>query len=592
MMWGSVLFGKSDGPRYFFKLTGGWGSIMEKVYEAIVIGSGFGGGINACRLGKKWPGEVLVLERGKRYPMGSFPRKPHDFARNFWNVASENIDRPGPLKAQEQHGMFDIRNYRHMDVVMCAGLGGGSLIYANIFLEPPEELFDDPRWPLKKEDLKPYYKVAKEVLGARPVPNWKPGDVKDRRRIIRTELFEKAAKNTGYDSNRLDLIVFFGNDFDKPLPIGYQDKNRYGAIQTSCTYCAECDVGCNTHSKNTIDLNYLYVAEHRYNTEIKTEHLALKIVPLNDRGQEDSDADGVYGFHVYYQDLNDKLDNPPFFKTKRVVISSGTLGSTEMLLRCRDKFKTLPNVSSRLGANYSGNGDFLLFSSDYPEPADPNYGPVITQAIDHKLYKNFDRERAFIMEDAGYPVFAAWFLQGIFGLSYLKGLWKAIRESFRKLVGGKSLSSIGFAMEDLMSNEHNYHSVVHLCMGVDKSDGKMSLDKNGNMDIDWPYKNSLTLYNAILTLTKRFRESFGSTRFWPPKKWFPLPTWNKPLRKNITVHSLGGCPLGPDADLQAPGFACRADVPPYFIVSLRSIVGGISFVLARLSRGTNRLLIP
>src|SRR2546425_2821703 len=99
---------------------------MAERYEAIVIGSGFGGAINACRLSKKWPGKVLVLERGKRYPMGSFPRSPHDFARNFWNLPQENRPRPRKMQEQEQHGMFDLRTGQHMDVVLCAGLGGGS----------------------------------------------------------------------------------------------------------------------------------------------------------------------------------------------------------------------------------------------------------------------------------------------------------------------------------------------------------------------------------------------------------------------------------------------------------------------------------
>jgi cholesterol oxidase len=100
-------------------------------YEAVVIGSGFGGAINACRLSKKWPGQVLVLERGKRYPKGSFPRSPHDMARNFWNVQSEERATQGMKSSEDTRGMFDVRCFDHLDVVICAGLGGGSLIYAS-----------------------------------------------------------------------------------------------------------------------------------------------------------------------------------------------------------------------------------------------------------------------------------------------------------------------------------------------------------------------------------------------------------------------------------------------------------------------------
>ena len=119
---------------------------MAEQFEAVVIGSGFGGAINACRLSKKWPGKVLVLERGKRYPMGSFPRSPHDVARNFWNVSAESRPGAATVASEETHGLFDVRSFDHLDVVICAGLGGGSLIYANVFLEPPEEVFDN-RWP-------------------------------------------------------------------------------------------------------------------------------------------------------------------------------------------------------------------------------------------------------------------------------------------------------------------------------------------------------------------------------------------------------------------------------------------------------------
>ena len=110
---------------------------MGERYEAIVIGSGFGGAITCCRLAKKWPGKVAVLERGKRYPMGSFPRSPHDISRNFWNVPEEKQAHPRITRsATGQRGLFDVRSYRRMNVVMPAALGGGSLIYSNVFLLP------------------------------------------------------------------------------------------------------------------------------------------------------------------------------------------------------------------------------------------------------------------------------------------------------------------------------------------------------------------------------------------------------------------------------------------------------------------------
>ncbi len=513
---------------------------MSERYEAIVIGSGFGGAISACRLSKKWPGKVMVLERGKRYPMGSFPRTPHDTARNFWNMPVEGQKRPKAIPTDhEEHGLFDIRNYKHMDVVLGAGLGGGSLIYANVFLEPPDEVFDE-RWPAscKKEHLLPYYRVAKEVLGSRPIPR----NDDPRRRIVRTELFEQVAKQIGRKSELVDLNVFFGNDFDNPLPIGHQDKNRYGATQTSCVYCAECDVGCNTHSKNTLDLNYLYAAEHRYGAEILTEHLAARIVPLNAEGEDDSSADGSHGYRVYYLDLNaPEAERERAAVTQRVVVSAGTLGSSEILLRAKLKDKTLPNIPDTIGKRFSGNGDFLSFVIGGKYPADPNYGPVITQKIDFNLFQDFQSDKAFILEDASYPSYIAWFVEGIEpGYLRLAAMWDTLKATFRRWITRSETGSVGYALGDLLRGDISYNASVLLCMGHDKSNGVMSLDRNGRVSIDWPYEDSMALYDAIMNAGKQFKEAVQG------KAFFPLPTWLRPLRKNVSVHALGGAVLADD----------------------------------------------
>nr|WP_305908664.1 hypothetical protein [Methylomarinum sp. Ch1-1]MDP4521513.1 hypothetical protein [Methylomarinum sp. Ch1-1] len=175
-------------------------------YEAVVVGSGFGGSINFCRLAQKWGDKVLLLERGKRYPMGSFPRTPHQMRDNFWNVEGDAVKRPRHIRKRNLRGMFDIRTFHKIDAVFSAALGGGSLIYANVFLEPPEHVFEQG-WPkaLNKSLLSPYYRVAQEVLGARPIPSWEQNP---RRRIVRTELFQEFAKNENRTSTLADICVF------------------------------------------------------------------------------------------------------------------------------------------------------------------------------------------------------------------------------------------------------------------------------------------------------------------------------------------------------------------------------------------------
>jgi len=504
-----------------------------KSYEAVIIGSGFGGSISACRLAKKWPGEVLVLERGKRYPMGSFPRSPQDMAHNFWNLPGESCTRPDWVPDHEVRGLFDIRNYAHMDALVAAGVGGGSLIYANVFMEPPDHVFEQG-WPenCSRESLRPYYDVVKSVLGSRPIPQ----NDDPRRRIERTELFQEVAREMGHDSELVDINVFFGNDFDNPTDIGVQEKNRFGATQTSCTYCAECDVGCNTHSKNTLDLNYLYVAENRYGAEVLPEHLASRIVPVDGSGNDDADGSGEHGFRVYNVDLNSGDEQSVL--TKRVIVSAGTLGSNELLMRCRDVDKTLPRINTNLGKRFSGNGDFLSFAVEGDRPSSPNYGPVITQRTDYNLFKDFKRDEAFILEDASYPSFASWYLEGARPThANLTAIWKIVKSTFARWFQGRSTSRIGYAFREWLEGSVSTGTCVLLCMGLDRGNGTLELDREGRVSIDWPYKDSLSLYDAILRTGKKFSERINAKHF------FALPNWWFPLRKNVTVHAIGGCIL-------------------------------------------------
>jgi cholesterol oxidase len=510
---------------------------LRSNYAAVIIGSGFGGAVLACRTARTWPGDVLVLERGKRYPMGSFPRSPRGMAENFWNLASEERARPSHRSVQRDlHGLFDIRNYRHLDAVLCAGLGGGSLIYANVFLEPPDQLFDEG-WPRgwSRAKLAPYYAVAKSVLGARPIPQ----DGDSRREIIRTRLFNRVADSQGRPHRLVDINVFFGNDFETPLAIGVQDRNRYGALQTSCTYCGECDVGCNTHSKNTLDLNYLFVAEQRYAARILTEHLATKIAPVNTDGADDPTTLGENGYRVYFTDLLTGRNEAVL--ARGVIVSSGAFGSTELLLRCRDVFGTLPHVSPQLGRRFSANGDFLSFAIAGEHDAGPNYGPVITRLTDYNLFSDFDRSRAFLLEDAAYPAFASWYVEGVLpAVSMLRTISTALAHLFRRWLGGASLGRIGFFLSDLFKDDPSFRSCVMLCMGLDKASGTMRLDRNGLIDVDWPYRDNLPLYEAILAAAEAFGREIGA------KVVVPLPNWCWPTRSNITVHALGGCGLADD----------------------------------------------
>jgi len=262
----------------------------------------------------------------------------------------------------------------------------------------------------------------------------------------------------------VDINVFFGRDpTAPPLEIGGQERNRYGAVQTSCVYCGECICGCNYHAKNTVDLNYLYVAENRHGAEVWPECLAEEIVPVGASGADDPAAGGTYGYRVKYRDLKARATGA--ILTKRVVVSAGCLGSTELLLRCKHASGTLLRISDRLGRHFSGNGDFLSFLIGGFQ-GNPTYGPTITQRTDYNLFNDFASKRAFILEDASYPPFLGWFVEGIKPrYAWFKPASRLLRHLLTNLVSGKSPGTVGFAFADLLSESTSAQSAVLLCMG-------------------------------------------------------------------------------------------------------------------------------
>ncbi|WP_151637606.1 GMC family oxidoreductase N-terminal domain-containing protein [Noviherbaspirillum aerium] len=518
-------------------------------YDVLIIGSGFGGAVMSARLSRRWPGRVLLLERGRQYQLGAYPRSPNDLADNVWCPQGDAARRPHAVrrrKARLGHltGMFDIRHFGKIDTVTSAVYGGGSQIYANVFLRPPAPVFEQD-WPasLNRDTLAPYYDVAQQVLGARTVPPAAgPGD---RRHIQRTVQFQSFAREAGLPTKLADICVYFGNDYSykrngEPLPLGVQQPNRYGALQTSCTYCGECDIGCNVQAKNSVDHNYLHVARQRYRLEVRTQSLVERIMPMNERQADDPQADGTHGYRVYYRDLEQGRQCE--VTAQRVVVSAGTLGTNELLLRCRDVHRSLPRLSSKLGRHFSGNGDFLAFAVEGKKELNSTYGPVITQYTDHHLFDQFDRKRAFILEDASYPTQVGW-AAAAFGpmMNPLQMFWQACKQvlgySFNRYYPGRRQSSVGFLVQKLFSHDLSQYSAVLLCMGLDNAQGVLRLNQDGYLDIDWPQESNRPLYDAILALGERFTRFIGGSHF------LPMPTWLWPVKNNVTVHPLGGCAL-------------------------------------------------
>ena len=473
-------------------------------HDAIVIGSGFGGAVAACRLAEAGM-KVLVLERGRRWTPETYPREPGDAW--LWDE-----DQP-----QHFNGWADLRTFSDMWVAAGAGVGGGSLIYANVSVEAKPEVFD-ARWPkgIDHPALKPYYDRVGHMLGLQLLP--------DNQLTARYLLMKEGAEKCGWGErfHKVPLAVSFDPDFDPERAPARDDShskpfiNIHGVAQGTCVHCGNCDIGCQVKAKNTLDLNYLAVAE-KHGAEIRPLHLVIKLEALGDG----SDKSTGSGWRVHFDRLEGGERIAGSLTAQRVIVAAGSIGSTELLLRCRDEHGTLPDLSPRLGKGWAFNGDFVTPAFYQGRKVSPSHGPTISSAID--LLDGVYKKQALFIEDGGVPNLAADF----------------IRERLKMLPGGK-LKQLwaglgGHAdVQDPLSNMMPWFG-----QAVDAADGELYLGRlwyapwRRTLKLNWDYRASEDTVNAMVEVHKMLTAATGGTAFVPP-------TWT--LANNlITPHPLGGC---------------------------------------------------
>ena len=250
---------------------------LDSHFDAIVVGSGFGGSVTAYRLAEAGK-RVCVLERGRPYPPGSFTRSPYRARESFW-------DPPRGLT-----GMYHYWSFKGIDALVSAGLGGGSLIYANVFMRKDESWFvqEDLNdggyeyWPVTREDLDPHYDRVEQMIGLQRYPFEHEPYVATPKTIA----FKEAAEANGLEWFLPQLAVTFANEGRPPVPgeaIVEELPNLHGRTRTTCQLCGECDVGCNYGAKNTLDYNYLTHAKH-HGAEIRTLADVRRIEPREGGG--------------------------------------------------------------------------------------------------------------------------------------------------------------------------------------------------------------------------------------------------------------------------------------------------------------------
>ena len=223
---------------------------MKAAYDVVVVGSGFGGAITGCRLAEAGR-SVCILERGKRWGKTEFPRSTGEVAKSFW-VQNESL------------GFLEYNAFRRIDVIRGSGVGGGSLHYFNVHLRAPKEIFAPPVWPgqVTRAALDPYYHLAEVMLESAPLTPPEGRELPDR-----TKAFLAAASSLGRRPELVPIGVYTGPD--RANPYG-------GAPQSACDYSGDCMLGCVLHAKNTLDLNYLPLAD-KHGTEIYPLHRVDKI---------------------------------------------------------------------------------------------------------------------------------------------------------------------------------------------------------------------------------------------------------------------------------------------------------------------------
>ena len=311
---------------------------------------------------------MCVLERGKRYNRGEFPRSLIRSKDWWWRGRGHG----------GWTGLFDFRAFNNISVLSASGVGGTSLVYLDVQIDAFDSTFEfvgpegQKRWPSSvdwrnPDEMPKYYRRVFDMLHPSPVPE----------PPLKARALQAGAQGAGFPERfrLLDLAIYWGeNGGDRGL-LKQDPYQRHGPPQSGCAYCGECFIGCNIHAKNTMDLTYLWLAESA-GAEVFSQHQVSYIEPNRSNHP-------VYpnGYTLHYDDLRWGFSGT--VSAQKVIVASGALGSTELLLRCKHGYRqgrkripaTLPRISDHLGKFFSGNGDFGAVGFETNRVTNPMEGP-------------------------------------------------------------------------------------------------------------------------------------------------------------------------------------------------------------------------
>lgn len=530
---------------------------IEYQPTAIVIGSGYGGAVAASRLARMGIDSVVVLERGREIAPGGYPRDPKAAADEM----QITLSRTGQQLNPKRDCLFDMRIGDDMTVLVGNGLGGTSLINANVAIEPDARVYQTWPKPFRESRgkvLDEYYRRAREMLGSNPYPAKKTPP--------KMAALQKVAEGLNAPFVRPDINVSFKDGF-----------NHAAVWQAACTDCGDCVSGCNYGAKNTTLMNYLPDAA-AFGALIYT---GAEVMSLHHDGT-------LWVVNVRDIDADETASITAPFTAEIVVLAAGTLGSNEILMRSsQDHCETgTLSFSDRLGDHFSGNGDIWAFGYNANIPTDTGRapvhgvgagiydvshgptppggekykpGPCITGMVDLRD-PNKPLSTGVIIEEGVMPgALAPAYAVGFPALSALLGDPFRFGDTAMRLQDAKDMADTLEKSPLEFVHTVAYDGTVSrtmpfLVMSHDSSGGQLALNNN-RVTVNWQGAGT---EDAILHDEKIIRKACDAIQ----AEYLPLPTWQEALdHRLLSVHPLGGCAMADGPDKGVVNYKCQVFDP-------------------------------